>query len=499
MKRVVVLVLLVPILALTMISCDADMRSNIASLMDGFGGNVYEDAGFIVANTAQAEAAAATVAAIGTGDGAETVAEGSSSTTLGVSITVPTGVTKILAPQTPTQQKELKDNLGDAFNSDTQKEQLLKDLKTSVTDADQKAAAQGTVKVFNATLDQIKTDLASTSELGDTLAKLKLPEIATDDDLTQGDLLALQLMTDLISNTVATLTEIGGSGDLGGVDATSLEDPANKTKVLSIIDDALFAAEVAEQISGSASIDFTGQIDLGSLLDSLGDKGTRSRGEPIALTDAEDFIGTINDLAPTIVELMGITYNTTSEEFEYTPAKYKSLLLNQQIYRSSMEQALKMMDLGNIAKGDMDNLNFDTSTLVKYALAVFITEHHAFWKSEKESNSAAIAPNEIIALYLNDSDGNKRLGLGTLTKDDVLTQPTGITGFDYDHWPAFVKASPERKGTDQGLTYHKAILEYIVKINDLGGIAQLSTELNKFLNDTSEDGFDTFYSNMISE
>ena len=497
MKRVVVLVLLVPILALTMISCDADMRSNIASLMDGFGGNVYEDAGFIVANTAQAEAAAATVAAIGTGDGAETVSDDGSTSSMGIAVTIDPGTT-LLVPQTPAQQKELKDNLGDAFNSDTQKEQLLKDLKTSVTDADQKAAAQGTVKVFNATLDQIKTDLGGTSELGQTLEKLKLPEIADGDDLTQGDLLALQLMTDLISNTVATLTEIG-DGTLAGATDAVLGDPANKDKVLSIIDDALFAAEVAEQISGSASIDFTGQIDFVSLFNSLEDRGTRSRGEPIALTDAEDFIGTINDLAPTIVELMGITYNTTSEEFEYTPAKYKSLLLNQQIYRSSMEQALKMMDLGNIAKGDMDNLNFDTSTLVKYALAVFITEHHAFWKSEKESNSAAIAPNEIIALYLNDSDGNKRLGLGTLTKDDVLTQPTGITGFDYDHWPAFVKASPERKGTDQGLTYHKAILEYIVKINDLGGIAQLSTELNKSLNDTSEDGFDPFYSNMISE
>ena len=172
MKRLLVLVLLVPILALTMISCDADMRSNIANLMGGFGGNVYEDAGLIVVNTAQAEAAAATVAEIGTGAGAATVSGGSTSS-MGVEVPVDDG-TKLLAPQTPAQQKELKDNLGDAFNSDTQKEKLLEDLKTDAT-ADQKTAAKGTVEVFNKTLDKIKADLPVDSELGKTLEKLKAP------------------------------------------------------------------------------------------------------------------------------------------------------------------------------------------------------------------------------------------------------------------------------------------------------------------------------------
>ncbi|MBI9096115.1 MAG: hypothetical protein JEY71_14705 [Sphaerochaeta sp.] len=481
MKRVLVLVLLVPILALTMISCDADMRSNIANLMDGFGGNVYEDAGFIVANTAQAEAAAVIVAAIGT-DAEDADADG-----FGVTIPAPAVGTKVLAPQSEAEQTVLKDNLGDAFNSDTQKEQLLEELKKPVTDPTQIAAAQGTVEVFNATLDALKTQLGSgDTELGKTLEKLKLPVIASGDDLTHGDMLALQLMTDLISNTVATLTEIGGT--LAGATDAALGDPANKDKVLSIIDDALFAAEVAEQISGAASIDFTGLLvdDLEGLLN-RGARGTRAV-ETIALTDAEDFIGTINALAPTIVELMGITYDGTN--FIYTNAKYKSFLLNQQIYRSSMEQALKMMELGNIAKSDMDNLNFDTSTLVKYALSVFITEHHAFWESEEASDATATDPNVIIALYLNDSAGNKKLGLGTLTKDDVLTQPTGITGFDYANWPTFLK--------NNSLDYYKAIINNIIRINDAAGItAELSTELIKFRDAAStEDGLTKWYNEL---
>jgi len=453
--------------------------------MDGFGGNIYEEAGLIVANTAQAEAAAATVAAIGTGTGAEDVTAGNASSSLGVSITVPVGVTKILAPQSEADQTELKDNLGDAFNSDTQKEQLLEDLKKPVTDADQKAAAQGTVKVFNATLDKIKADLGGASELGQTLEQLKLPEIADGDDLTQGDLLALQLMTDLISNTVATLTEIGGT--LAGATDAVLEDPANKDKVLSIIDDALFAAEVAEQISGAASIDFTGQIDLGALLEGLGNKGARAAGDTIALTDAADFISTINDLAPTIVELMGITYDGT--DFVYTDAKYKSFLLNQQIYLSAMEQALKMMELGKLDKDDIDTLSFDTSTLVKYALAVFITEHEVFCQDEITNHSATTTANEIIVHYLNFTDGNKKIGLGTLTASDTLTQPTALGNLDYARWPTFLKTN--------SLDYYKTIIDNIIRINDAGGIAQLSTELIAFRDAAStEDGLTKWYNEL---
>ncbi|HKM06669.1 MAG TPA: hypothetical protein VJ869_06735, partial [Sphaerochaeta sp.] len=228
MKKLVILVLLVPMLALTMISCDADMRSNLAGFMGGFNSNVYADAGLIVANTAQAEAAAATIAVIGTGAGADTVTDsgdGINGTTssMGVLVTVPKDTT-FLAPQTDkVKQDELKNNLADAFNSDTQKKKLLEDLKGEVkAGSPQQQAAQGTVAVLNATLDALKAELDSgDTALGETLEKLKLPVIADDDDLTQGDLLALQLMTDLISNTVNTLTEIGGT--LGGASDAELE------------------------------------------------------------------------------------------------------------------------------------------------------------------------------------------------------------------------------------------------------------------------------------
>jgi hypothetical protein len=482
MKRLLVLVLLVPILALTMISCDADMRSNIAGLMGGFGGNVYEDAGLIVVNTAQAEAAAATVATIGTGAGAATIT-GSASSTMGLPVTDLTE-TKLLEPQSKTKQTELKNNLGDALNSETQKKKLLEDLKKPAS-GEQKAAAKGTIEVFNKTLKELESKLTNSTDLGDTFKKLELPDVG--DNPTQGDMLALQLMTDLISNTIATLNDIGGGGalDLSRVNATELEKPANKTKVLSIIDDALFAADMAEQLSGAASIDFTGQIDLGDLLDGLDNKGSQSR--EISLTDAGDFIETINSLAPSIVGLMGVTNDGTT--FTYSDVKYKSFLLNQQIYRSSMEQALKMLSLGKLKIAVIDSLTFDTSTLIKYTLSVLITEHEAFVKSGVGGSSSTAA---VIQAYLN---ANTKLGFGTLTENDSLTDVVSLV--DYEKWPTFIKGSGIRAGGDEGLTYFKAILQNIVKINDLGGIAQLSTELNDFLTDTTDDGFDKTYAELM--
>ena len=479
MKKLVILVLLVPMLALTMISCDADMRSNLAGWMGGFNGNVYADAGFIVPNTAQAEAAAATIAAIGTGTGATATG------TTGFGVTLPSApaAPTMLAAQTPAKQKELKDNLGDAFNSPTQKEKLLEDLKKTVAaGSDQQKAAQGTVEVLNATLTELKNQLGTgNTELGKTLDKLKLPVIADGDDLTQGDLLALQLMADLISNTVTTLNSF--TGGLAGATDAAIGNSTNKDKVLSIIDDALFAAEVAEQISGAASIDFTGQLDLGSLMEGIGgDKGSRAAGDSIELTEAEDFLGTINALAPSIVKLMGISYNSSTETFSYPAGKYKSFLLNQQIYRSSMEQALKMMEYGDLGKKDIDALTFDTSTLVKYALAVFITEHHAF----VENKFPSIAPDSVIIAYLNE---NKNLGLGKLEKSDVLTEPS--SSIDYDEWPGFLKTLP------RDLSYLEAIITNIIMINDEGGIAQLSTELKKFRDAAiDEDGLAKWYDEL---
>ncbi|MDY0287458.1 MAG: hypothetical protein RBR15_01385 [Sphaerochaeta sp.] len=476
MKKLLVLVLIVPILALAMISCDADMRSNLAGLMGGFGGNLYEGAGLIVVNTAQAEAAAATVATIGTGSGAKPA------TTSGLGVTIPDpGSTTMLAPQGPGAQGALKDNLADAFNSEAQKKKLLEELGKPVTDTDQQAAAAGTVGVLNATLDALKDELITNNpELAAVLEQMKLPDVGDGSTLTQGDLLMLQMMTDLISNTVATLEDIGGT--LGGVDETKLGLPANQDKVLGIIADALFAAEAAEQISGAGSLALIGDTSLGGFLESL-TKGRGTRGDGFTLDDdAEEYLPTINSLVPRIVTLMGITHNGTA--FEYTAAKYNSFLLNQKAYRASMEQALKM---AAYVPGSLDSSNLDLSTLVKYGLAVLITEHDAFVKHE------GLAANEIILAYLN---ANQGLGLGTLSVGDTLNEPT-ITGFSYDDWPAFIKngAPSDVPPVIRNLPYYVRILNNLIVINKVDEISKVTEALEEFRDDT-EDGLAKWYNEL---
>ena len=97
--------------------------------------------------------------------------------------------------------------------------------------------------------------------------------------------------------------------------------------------------------------------------------------------------------------------------------------------------------------------------------------------------------------YLND---NPKLGLGRLEATDELTEPdSDTTKLNYEDWPTFIKGSAIRAGSDEGLTYFKAILQNIVTINDFGGIAQLSTELNDFLTDAGDDGFDKTYAELM--
>jgi len=465
MKKMFVLVLLVPILTIALISCDADIRSNIADFMGGLGGNVYVDNEWVQPNTADAEAAVATIASLGTGSGAVAVTAGGSSSELGIAITVPAGVTAVLAPQTSTQQTELKNDIATALTSPTQTQTLMTELEKPITDEAQKEAVKGTVAVFNETINQL-TGTLPPGDIKTALSSLTLPSVDTTQTITQGDVLILQMMTNLISNTVATLNTVSNN-NIGGLTDSQLEN--NQTQVLSIVDDALFTAQIAEQLSGSATIDFSGQLDLASLLENL-NKGSKASRGAIELTDAGDFIGTLNNIIPDLVELLGV------KDGAYSKADYQKFILNQRAYRSSIEHALSFAKKGNLTSAQLQNrgVSFDTSTLIKYIFAVLMTEHHDYWKIQGISTPR---PESIILQYLT---ANPKLAAGTLTVSDSITAPE-ITGFDYDGFPAHLHG----KGSD----YLKAIINNLIAINNVGGIAQLTEALEDFLDEDFDDWF----------
>lgn len=463
MKKMFVLVLLVPILTIALISCDADIRSNIAGFMGNLGGNVYIDNEWVQPNTADAEAAAETIASLGTGSGAVEVTAGG----FGITITVPVGVTTVLAPQTSTQQTELKNNIATALTSPTQTKTLITELQKQITDEGQKEAVKGTVAVFNETITQLSGTLPD-GDIKTALSNLTLPPVDTTQTITQGDVLILQMMTNLISNTITTLNTVSGDIDL----FTDDQLQNNQTQVLSIVDDALFTAQIAEQLSGSATIDFSGQLDLASLLENL-NKGSKASRGAIELTDAGDFIGTLNNIIPDLVDLLGV------KDGEYSKADYQKFILNQRAYRAAIEHALSFAKKGNLTSAQLQNrgVSFDTSTLIKYIYAVLMTEHHGYWESKGFTEITDPRPEEIILTYLN---ANPNLAAGTLAVSDSITAPT-ITKSYYDGFPGYLSGKEK--------PYVKAIIDNLIAINNIGGIAQLTEALEDFLADDFDDWF----------
>nr|WP_321262923.1 hypothetical protein [uncultured Sphaerochaeta sp.] len=485
MKKALIPILLVLLLTLAFTSCDANIRQDIAGLMGDFSENVYIANGFVEANTANAAAVTTTTASIGTGDSAQTVVKDENITTFGVSVKVPDGVTKIIKPQTEAEQESTKDNLATAFASPPQTEELVESLKAPITDPEQKAAAEGTVILFNATLEKLKDDLATNNkELSDTLSELALPEIEEGETLTQGDVLVLQMMTNLISNTVATLNE-ASNDNLGS--SIDISTPENKEKVLSIVDDALFTAQVAEQLSGAASIDFSGQLDLAALLSGMNDDSSQSVSRAEDDNEFGDVMVSFNNLIPDLLPVMGIT--VSGNDFTYTQSKYKSFLMNQKAYRGAIEHALRFARESDLELSEVPNANFDTSTLIKYMLSVLITEHHAYWASEKITSPR---PEVIIAELLDD---NPEIGLGTMAEGYEPVEPT-ITGFSYGGFEQFLHDGTTEK--PRSYAYYKAIVENLQALNSINGITQLDELLDDLLDDTNADNLESMYDDWDS-
>ncbi len=485
MKKALIPILLVLLLTLAFTSCDANIRQDIAGLMGDFSENVYIASGMVEANTANAAAVTETTASIGTGDSAEAVTAGDSNTTFGISVTIPAEVTKIIKPQTEAEQEETKDDLATAFASPTQTKQLVDSLKAPASD-DQVEAAEGTILLFNATLDKLKTDLAtSNAELSETLSELTLPTLEDGEELTQGDVLVLQMMTNLISNTVATLNEASTtSGDLNTVDITTAE---NKEKVLSIVDDALFTAQVAEQLSGAASIDFSGQLDLAALLSGMNDDSSQSVSRAEDDNEFGDVMVSFNNLIPDLLPVMGIT--VSGEDFTYTQSKYKSFLMNQKAYRGAIEHALRFARKSGLELSEVPNANFDTSTLIKYILSVLITEHHAYWVSEGITSPR---PETIIAELLDD---NPEIGLGTMPEGYKPVEPT-ITGFSYGGFEQFLHDGTTEK--PRTYAYYEAIVKNLKALNSINGITQLDELLDDLLDATNADNLQSMYDDWDS-
>ncbi|NCC66164.1 MAG: hypothetical protein EOM15_16110, partial [Spirochaetia bacterium] len=355
MKKGLVIVLSVILLTFTFSGCDATIRENIADFMDSLSGNVYLENGIVEPNTADAEAVVDAITSIGTGAAQETVTDGSTGV-LGISVTV--SATTTLKPQDPDEQEDLKDSLLKSLETKSNRDLLTKELEADAED-DQIEAAKGSVEVLNETLEELESDLATNNpELSQALSQLTLPVIDEDDELSKGDVLLLQMMTNLLKNTFEVLDE-ASSGDLGTLDSDDLTDDAIQQDIDRLVEDALLIARLAEELSGAAGIDFSGQLNFDTLIQSFNRSARASRQTSGEI--GQEAADLLNSKMEDVIELMGITRE--GDTYTYTKDSYQSFLSNQVIYRGSIEYAITMATQSNISLKDVENVTIDTSTL----------------------------------------------------------------------------------------------------------------------------------------
>jgi hypothetical protein len=392
------------------------MRSNLAGFMGNFDGNVYIDNGLVEPDTADAEAAVAVITSLGTAGSTTTTSTTTNETVFGISgvdLSSLTSAATILAPQSVDDQNELKDSVASALTSPTQTADLLEELSQPATD-EQKTAAAGTTAVFNAVISTLASQVtADNTTLGAAIAELSLPAFTATDDITQGDILILQMMTNLVNNTITQLSD--GSG---GIDAATVDSDT----ALAILGDALFTAQVAEQLSGASSINFSGNLITGltGLMGDDEDKSSRNGGdETYSLDDLNDSIGiaAVNTLMPQIVSMFGI--QKSGDTYTYTADQYKKFMLNQRAYLASLNHAIAFYEAGNITNFEDDRM--DVGTLIKYLIAFMVTTFDDFY--DAQSTTPSLTKPATFLAFVN---ANKAMAAGTLdeTTPGTMTIPS---------------------------------------------------------------------------
>ena len=477
MKRQIVLVLLVPILALTLISCDGDVSSGFAKFLGNFGGNVYIDGGLVEANKADVKAATATIAGLGSGDNQKPLVvdeETGKANPLGVDID-PQGVTSIMAPQSQTDQNKLKSDLANTLNSTQQTAELKKELEKKVEDTERVKAVQDTVKVFNATIEVLATQVTD-PKLQEALGNLALTSIGSDGTVTEGEVLLVQMMTNMVSNTIETLESIKGDGGKLGDNLGS-----DMGKLVSIFDDALFTAKVASDLVGISDLDLLDGLDLSSFFND-DSKGSRGSDYEIDLEDAGDYLSIINTIGPKLVRLFDLKLSGGS--YDWKTGGYRRLLSNFQAYRLSLEHALAFYTAGGIGSTDISSATLrriDETTPVFYLLSVIITEADAFDSDFGKS---------FIPAFMN---ANKGLAGGTLKTTDMITFEITAGENNFDNFRKWLK--DERKKD-----YVKALFENTRLLDEIGGSGYIEDGLDEFLNvipdGETQTEFDKFWADL---
>ncbi|MCH3908260.1 MAG: hypothetical protein LKE28_08500 [Sphaerochaeta sp.] len=372
--------------------------------------NIYEENGLVpsTVDTASVDAVASVAtSATSTSTGASesvsaTVTIGSGATALSVTTTA----TTYLAPQTDTTT--LTNNLSSALADESSTAALKASLSTAVEDENTQAAVNGTILVVNDTIAAIQDSLSTsgmdeaTQRVVSSLLSSMALNTVPDGEMTQGDVVVAQAMSNLIAEAASTLTSV------------DVSDSASIQAALDLIDQATTVAKATAALSSTNS-DFMSGVNLGDLI--AGFTSSRSAGRSrgtVSLTDASSYISTINAIAPKIFSAMGV--KKTEGVYSITEDVWDAFVARQSQYRAAMQLGMAPIDIYGLStlkgKGfDEDTLGIDANTLVTYLLSVVFTEANSLYGNDAYTTVTTFLSN------------NPKLVSGTLTASDAIVYP----------------------------------------------------------------------------
>jgi|GEM_PF-1493140 len=427
------------------VSCDSSIRSKISSFMGGLSGNLYESSGLVASSTASTEAVTATVTNVGTGS--TTITAG------GISVSG----SNTLTVQDSASAQALVSNVAASLTTEKKKEELKAEMSKPVDDAKQaetKDAVNGSIQLVNDTIAAIKDKVGPTSEVGKMLDTLTMKKVGDSDNVTQGDVLVAQMMTNILGEAATTLT---------AANPTSSE---NMEKAVNLVSNLMTVAQVASTVGGTNQ-DYLSGISVASLVDSLS-KGVKSgkstNTQTIEATDIDDYLNAINPVVKNILSVFPAKLNSETNKYEISDADWTKFVKAQSQYRASVELGMAIATQCNVAKALSDlGVGINVNQMLSYTLSVVITELNGI--------DFGVKPNVVIADFIND---NQSLYKGTIEKGKgvTITYPE-IAGLE-NTWDTYTKKTTTKASL-------ATALKTLLTMNTIGGanVKQLKEFLEK--------------------
>lgn len=373
-KRMVIGLALMSVLSFGLMSCEGGFKSALSKMMGGMSSNLYEQMHAVTADTSAANAVASAVSNVHVTDvasssilsGATVVGDDVEGSIAGVTITVSSD-TKLLDPIA----KDTATELSKALSSNPSSASVLMDsLSKPVTDADTKKAVNDTVGLLNTALVEAKSAAGLSEAVKEALNGITVPTVDPD-NMTEKDVLTTQLLLSVVEsamNAGKVAQEISGT-----------PTQEQNEQILSSVGNALASAKLCQSLGG-LDADVLDAETINSLTSSLtgmtGGKDVREVAATDSVTlpsDMASYKDAFNAVSKNVCKMLKVT--GTSGNYAISESDWKKIVFDANQYASSMGIALSSVKAkGSWSTEEKNKLDYAVTDIVPYLLSLTIVE-----------------------------------------------------------------------------------------------------------------------------